>query len=125
MKGIEIQEFLRCRGWSVSKIADLMGESRQHLNNMLSKDDVRTGLVERLSSVTGIPILEFYGTQSSCGCTVLGEANILNNGHDQHASDPGLVAVIGKQAGVIQEQSAQIGQLIRLVENLTNSAYAK
>lgn len=61
MKGIEIKEFLRTRGWSVAKIAELIGESRQNLSNMLGKDDVRTGLIERIAAVTGIPVLEFYG----------------------------------------------------------------
>lgn len=119
MKGVEIKEFLRVRGWSVAKIAELIGDSRQNLSNMLSKDDVRTGLVERMSAVTGIPVLEFYGGQSSEGCSVSGENNIVNNGRDQMASDPGLIAVLNRQAGIIAEQSAHIGQLLKMVENLT------
>lgn len=112
MKGVEIKEFLRCRGWSVYKIADLMCKSRQNLNNMLSKDDVRTGIVERLSSVTGIPVLEFYGGQPSEPGSVLGDGNVVNNGRDQTTADPGLVAVI-------QEQQAQMARLIAVIENLT------
>lgn len=112
MKGVEIKEFLRARGWSVAKIAELIGESRQNLSNMLGKDDVRTGLVERMSAVTGIPVLEFYGGQPSEPGSVLGDGNVVNNGHDQTTADPGLVAVI-------QEQQAQMARLIAVIENLT------
>lgn len=86
---------------------------------MLSKDDIKTGLIERVAEATKIPVLEFYGGSSSDGCSVSGENNIVNNGRDQMASDPGLIAVLNRQATVIAEQSAHIGQLLKMVENLT------
>ena len=124
MKGIEIKEFLRQRGWSVAKIAELIGESRQNLNNMLSKDDVRTGLVERLSSVTNIPLLEFYGAASP-GYLLSGEGNVVNNGRDVTTADPSLVAVIQKQQTQFDEQQAQMSRLIAVIESLTLSQNAK
>lgn len=119
MKGADLKNFLRGRGWNLSQVADLINETRQNFSGMLSKDDLKTGLIERVSEATNIPLLEFYGAPASEGCSVSGESNIVNNGRDQMASDPGLVAVLNKQAGVIAEQSAHIGQLLKMVENLT------
>lgn len=119
MKGIDLKNFLAGRGFSVSKVASLLNESKQNMSAALSKDDIKTGLVERIAAATGIPVLEFYGGPSSEGCSVSGESNIVNNGRDQMASDPGLIAVLNRQAGVIAEQSAHIGQLLKMVEHLT------
>jgi len=119
MKGIEIKDFLRRKGWNLAQIAELLEMSQQNFSAALAKDDLKTGLIERVSEATNIPLLEFYGAPASEGCSVSGESNIVNNGRDQMASDPGLVAVLNKQAGVIAEQSAHIGQLLKMVENLT------
>lgn len=110
MKGTEVKEFLRLRGFSVSRVAELLGDTRQNLTNMLSKDDVRTGLVESIARVTEIPLLEFYG-QRPAGPSVSGDGNVVNNGHDQVTADPSLV-------GVIQEQQRQMAQLIEVIKDL-------
>jgi len=112
MKGIDLKNFLSSRGWNVSKVAELLGESRQNMSAALLKDDIKTGLVERIASVTGIGLLEFYGKDGSDGSVVAGDGSVVNNGHDQVTADPGLVSVI-------QEQQAQMARLISVIENLT------
>ena len=119
MKGIDLKKFLAGRGFSVSKVAALLNESKQNMSAALAKDDIKTGLVERIAAATDIPLLEFYGAPASEGCSVSGENNIVNNGRDQTTVDPQLVAVLMKQ-------QAQMGELIQMMkadreklENLT------
>lgn len=128
MKGMDLKNFLAGRGFSVSKVASLLNESKQNMSAALSKDDIKTGLVERIAKATKIPLLEFYGAPASEGCSVSGENNIVNNGRDQMASDPGLIAAINKQAEVIERQQFQMGELIQMMkadrtklENLTKN----
>lgn len=126
MKGIEIKDFLRRKGWNLAQIAEILEMSQQNFSAALAKDDIKTGLVERIAKATKIPLLEFYGAPASEGCSVSGESNIVNNGRDQMASDPGLIAAINKQAEVIERQQFQMGELIQMMkadreklENLT------
>ena len=119
MKGIEIKEFLRRKGWNLAQIAELLEMSQQNFSAALAKDDIKTGLVERIAAATDIPLLEFYGAPASEGCSVSGENNIVNNGRDQTTVDPQLVAVLMKH-------QAQMGELIQMMkadreklENLT------
>ena len=49
MKGIEIKKKLQNNGFSLKKVAELMGETPQNLNSMLSAQDIKTGVVERIA----------------------------------------------------------------------------
>lgn len=112
MNGTQIKEVLKLHGWKISKIAELLGESRQNVNNMLSKDDIRSGLLEQIAKVTEIPIAEFYGLKPETSTSII-DSSVVNNGRDQNTTDPGLVSVI-------QEQQVQMARLISVIENLTN-----
>lgn len=61
MKGAELKEKLKSSRYSMAEIAKLIGVSPQNLNNMLSKDDVRTSLLESISKACNIPISVLYG----------------------------------------------------------------
>ena len=61
MKGSDIKEVLRTNKLQMKDIAEKMGTSLSNLSAGLSKDDVRTGLLEEISEASGIPISVFYG----------------------------------------------------------------
>ena len=61
MKGLEVKEILRKNRISITEVAEKIGTTNQNLFNILSKDDIKTGLVERISAATGIPLSELYG----------------------------------------------------------------
>ena len=48
MKGIDVKTTLKKQGFTLTSVAAALGESQQNLNSLLSKDDVRTGLLERI-----------------------------------------------------------------------------
>lgn len=87
MKGLIIKDILRKNGFTVSGVAEKLGESNQNLFALLGKDDVRTSLVERISAVTGIPISVFYGetpttaSAANHSSAVAGNNNRVNNVH--------------------------------------------
>ena len=61
MKGKDIKDVLSKKGIAQTEIARILGLTPNNLNNMLAKDDVRTGLLESIAEAANIPISVFYG----------------------------------------------------------------
>ena len=61
MKGKDIKDVLAKHSIPQTEIAKLLGITPNNLNNMLSKDDIRTGLLEGIATAANIPISVFYG----------------------------------------------------------------
>ena len=59
MSGEDVKKIIAAHGFTQQQVADMLGKSRANLNGMLGKDDVRTGLLEDISRVTGIPLEDF------------------------------------------------------------------
>ena len=92
MRGKEIKDILSQKGVSQADIAKILGISAANLNNMLAKDDVRTGLLESIAQAANIPISVFYGDLY----TVQGNNNALATGDNSTASssDDRLLALL-------------------------------
>lgn len=92
MRGKEIKDILSQKGVSQADIAKILGISAANLNNMLAKDDVRTGLLESIAQAANIPISVFYGDSY----TVQGNNNALATGDNSTASssDDRLLALL-------------------------------
>lgn len=71
---------------TVTQIAASLGESQQNLNAALSKDDIRTGLLERISAVSGIPISEFYG-EKTCAASTSGASSPIIAGNSNSGAN--------------------------------------
>lgn len=65
MNGDAVKKILRERKVKLNAIASSLGESPQNVSSMLNALDIKTGVIERISSVTGIPISEFFGEKSA------------------------------------------------------------
>lgn len=61
MKGSVIKEVLKTNNRQMKKVAEKMGTSLSNLSAGLSKDDIRTGLLEEIAEASGLPISLFYG----------------------------------------------------------------
>ena len=59
MSGEDVKKIIASHGFTQQQVADMLGKSRANLNGMLGKYDVRTGLLEDISKVTGIPLQDF------------------------------------------------------------------
>ena len=61
MNGQHLENLIKQEGYSVNKMAELIGRSQQNLATLLKHDDVRTGLVEDIAKAMGKPLSFFYG----------------------------------------------------------------
>lgn len=91
MKGKDIKDVLAKYEIAQAEIARLLGLTPNNLNNMLAKDDVRTGLLESIAEAANIPISVFYG-DSYTVCNNTG-ATAINNS-TATASDSRLVDLL-------------------------------
>lgn len=65
MKGLHVKKILREKGISIAHYARMLGISQQNLSAALSKDDIRTGLLESIAEAIGTNVPYFYGVDSS------------------------------------------------------------
>ena len=61
MTGQLLQNLMKQEGYSVNKMAELIGKSQQVLASALKHDAVRTGLLEDIAKAMGKPLSFFYG----------------------------------------------------------------
>ena len=121
MRGKEIKDILSQKGVSQADIAKILGISAANLNNMLAKDDVRTGLLESIAQAANKPISVFYGDSY----TIQGNNNALATGDNSTASssDDRLLSLLmskDTQLTMSMQQTSkaqeQITELIRMMQ---------
>lgn len=61
MTGNTLKKLILSEGLSVAEVARRIGTSQQNLTCALAKDDIRTGLLERVAEAMGRPLSFFYG----------------------------------------------------------------
>lgn len=93
MTGESVKAFILKKGYNVAQVADMIGTSQQNLAANLKHSDVRSGLLEKISSALGIPLLEFYGGTVSPVQTAVGDNNTQVGG-DYQASNPDVLELL-------------------------------
>ena len=88
MKGQHIQDLMKKEGYSVNKMAELIGRSQQNLATLLKHDDVRTSLVEDIAKAMGKPLSFFYGETYGPVSQVSGNNNTSVAGNDNTVGSP-------------------------------------
>ena len=61
MTGKHLQDLITNEGYSINKMAEMIGKAQPNLLALLKHDDVRTGLVEDIAKAMGKPMSFFYG----------------------------------------------------------------
>lgn len=91
MKGATIKDLIQKEGYSISKMAEILGTYQQKLDYELKKDDVRSSLIEEVAKALNIPISKFYGDSYNVTGT-----NIVNSGSNNavHANDERLLNLL-------------------------------
>ena len=92
MKGADLKEKLKTSPYTMAEIAQKIGVSPQNLNASFSSEDVKSGLLEKLSHALEVPIAYFYGDSYN----VQGNNNALATGAHSiaSASDDRLLALL-------------------------------
>jgi transcriptional regulator with XRE-family HTH domain len=92
MKGTTLKEQLKNTRYSLSEIAGMMGISPQSLNSIFNSEDVKSGVLEKLSSVLDLPITYFYG--DTFNITGSNNATGNNSTNTVNATDDKLLSLL-------------------------------
>ena len=60
MKGSDLKKVIAVQGLSITEVAAAIGESQQNLSAALSRDDVKSSLVERVAKYLNVTIASLY-----------------------------------------------------------------
>ena len=119
MKGLTIKEILKKNGFTVSGVAEKLGESNQNLFALLAKDDVRTSLVERISEVTGLPVSFFYGDTNIATATGENASAVAGNNNHVNTKDGDFLKELAAQRKLTEKSQEQIDRLLGVIEKLS------
>lgn len=119
MKGIEVKTFLKSRGYVLSQIAEQIGISQQNLNSQLSKDDVRSSLIERISEVTGLPVSLFYGDANIATASGENAHAVAGNNNHVNTKDGDFLKELAAQRKLTEKSQEQIDRLLGVIEKLS------
>ena len=61
MTGKHLQDLIISEGYSINKMAQMIGKSQPNLLSALKHTDIRTGLLEDIAKAMGKPLSFFYG----------------------------------------------------------------
>ena len=65
MKGAQLKNEIKKRGYTVKMLADILGKSSQNISNQLSTDDVSSSIMETAAEMMGISVADFYRPDNS------------------------------------------------------------
>lgn len=88
MTGKHLQDLILSEGYSINKMAQLLGIAQPNLLSLLKHEDVRTGLVEKVAEAMGKPLSFFYGETYGPVSQVTGSNNTSVAGNDNTVSAP-------------------------------------
>lgn len=96
MDGKYLKKKLEELGFSKVYIANKMGTIPQNVNGWFLAGDVKTGTIEKLSDVLGIPISVFYGESYGAVASVTGNNNATATGNNNtvNNSDDRLLTLL-------------------------------
>lgn len=115
MKGEDLKRLIIQSGLPLSRVAEALGISQQNLSGILSRDDIKTGTLEKVTEAIGTPVSYSFGDNTALvggnGTAVAGVGNSVN--------DSLLIDEIAAQRRLTEQALAQNGQLLKIIENLT------
>lgn len=88
MTGKHLQDLITNEGYSVNKMAEMIGRSQQNLASLLKHEDVRTGLLEDIAKAMGKPLSFFYGEAYGQVSQITGNNNTSVAGNDNTVGSP-------------------------------------
>lgn len=96
MTGKHLQDLILSEGYSINKMAQMIGKSQPVLASALKHDDVRTGLLEEIARAMGKPLAFFYGEEYGVVAQVTGSSNAtaINNSTATAGNDDRLLTLL-------------------------------
>lgn len=79
MTGKELKDKLSTCGISQAEIARRLGMSTQSMSQALNVADIKTGFLEKIANVLGVPMSRFYPNDAATITNESSELHVLNN----------------------------------------------
>ena len=96
MTGKHLQDLILSEGYSINKMAQMIGKSQPVLASALKHDDVRAGRLEDIARAMGKPLAFFYGEEFGVVAQVTGSSNAtaINNSTATAGNDDRLLTLL-------------------------------
>ena len=120
MKGLQVKEILRKNGLTLASVADKLGESTQNFSSLLGKEDIKTGLLERIAEATGLPISLFYGDTHIHAQIGDHSSAVTGNNIQVNTTTVEFLAELAAQRQLTQKSQEQIDRLLTLIEKISD-----
>ena len=88
MTGNHLKNLILSEGYSINRMAELIGIAQPNLLVLLKHEDVRTGLVEKVAEAMGKPLSFFYGEAYGQVSQINGNNNTSVAGNDNTVGSP-------------------------------------
>ena len=88
MTGNHLKNLILSEGYSINRMAELIGIAQPNLLALLKNEDIRTGLVEKVAEVMGKPLSFFYGEAYGQVSQITGNNNTSVAGNDNTVGSP-------------------------------------
>lgn len=105
MTGKQLKNKIAGTGHNIKEVAELIGLPRTNLSQSLSAQDVKTGLVEKISAALNVPISYFFDMTPTSG-------NAIASGDFSAASINGNASVEADSEAVLKERIKSLEQLL-------------
>lgn len=113
MNGNQVKKILQEKGIPIAELARQLNMSRQALSSVLSNDDVKTGLLEKVALIIGEPVTYFYTGESS-GAAVVNGGTVNGNVTGKNEEGPAVSAIVAQ----LDTKDQQIDRLLRIIERM-------
>jgi len=61
MTGEQLKHIIERSGYTKTDLANKLGIMPQQLNNVFNSNDIKTGMLERIADILGVPVYSLYG----------------------------------------------------------------
>ena len=104
MTGKELKDRVDLLGLAQRKLAEKMGVTPQTVNAILTAKDIRTSTIERIASVTGMPISFFFNEESDKQSAIVsGNGSVAVAGNNNVTSNAGDNAVLQERVKMLEK----------------------
>jgi len=105
MNGQILKQIIERSGIRTNAFAEKMGISPQSLNSVFNSSDVKSGTIEKVASVLGVPV-----------CTLYGDENLLNYQTKNNIGGDNIVEIGSYDA--LKKRDEQIDRLLTIIEKM-------
>jgi transcriptional regulator with XRE-family HTH domain len=122
MTGKELKDKLSTCGISQAEIARRLGMSTQSMSQALNVADIKTGFLEKIANVLGVPMSRFYPNDAATITNESSELHVRNNSGVVSGTNNGSISAVQDAQRLVEilveanaKKDQQIDKLIALL----------